>query len=393
MQGVRAKIDYELKHHSSLSKIFRVLASCLMRLWGVFVKTDDKMVLFSALGRRYNDSPKAIYEYMISLPSFKDYRLVWALEDMDTEIPGHPMKVKADSVRYFWLSLKAHYWITSVNIERSLRYKKKNCIYLNTWHGVSLNAVGNGVPGRNDFDFSHLNFFCYESEWNKRLLMQSFNAPEHIMLASGLPRNDALYHVTDSRILELKHQLGLPLDKKIILYAPTWRDSDDQGKTYSLKPPIHLEKWEEKLKSDYVLLFRTHHYTTQLLGVEFNAFVRDFSSYPTINDLFMVSDILISDYSSCITDFSILERPVICFAYDYDTYAVRRGVNIDFRTEMPGGIQTTEDEVIERILTMNVEEECQKTREMLKNKFTYIGGHATEICVEKVFKMKNTTHS
>ena len=85
--------------------------------------------------------------------------------------------------------------------------------------------------------------------------------------------------------------------------------------------------------------------------------------------------------------------PVICFAYDYDTYAVRRGVNIDFRTEMPGGIQTTEDEVIERILTMNVEEECQKTREMLKNKFTYIGGHATEICVEKVFKIKNTTHS
>jgi CDP-glycerol glycerophosphotransferase len=60
---------------------------------------------------------------------------------------------------------------------------------------------------------------------------------------------------------------------------------------------------------------------------------------------------------------------------------------------MPGGIQTTEDEVIERILTMNVEEECQKTREMLKNKFTYIGGHATEICVEKVFKIKNTTHS
>ena len=104
----------------------------------------------------------------------------------------------------------------------------------------------------------------------------------------------------------------------------------------------------------------------------------------------MVSDILISDYSSCITDFSILERPVICFAYDYETYAVQRGVNIDFRKEMPGGIQETEDEVIDRILTMNVEEECRKTREMLKNKFTYIGGHATEICVEKVFNIKKT---
>jgi CDP-glycerol glycerophosphotransferase len=191
----------------------------------------------------------------------------------------------------------------------------------------------------------------------------------------------------------LKRQLGLPMDKKIILYAPTWRDSDDQGKTYSLKPPIHLDMWEKKLKDNYVLLFRTHHYTTRLLGVQFNDFVRDFSSYSVINDLFMVSDILISDYSSCITDFSILERPVICFAYDYETYAVRRGVNIDFRKEMPGGIQETEDEVIDRILHMNVEEECRKTREMLKNKFTYIGGHATEICVEKVFNIKKTVQS
>jgi hypothetical protein len=69
-----------------------------MRCWGLFVKTDDKMVLFSALGRRYNDSPKAIYEYMIQQPRFKGYRMVWALEDLNTEIPGNPMKVKADSL-------------------------------------------------------------------------------------------------------------------------------------------------------------------------------------------------------------------------------------------------------------------------------------------------------
>lgn len=389
MQGLRAKIDYELKHHSWILKMFRLLASTVMRFWGMFVKTDPKMVLFSALGRQYNDSPKAIYEAMLRQSRFKDYRFVWALENLDTEIPGHPIRVKADSFQYFKTSLKARYWITSVNIERSLRYKKKDCIYLNTWHGVSLNAVGNGVPGRDDFDFSHLNYFCYESEWNKRLLMQSFKVPKHLMLASGLPRNDALYHVTDTKILALKQQLGLPLDKKIILYAPTWRDSDDQGKTYSLKPPIHLDKWEERLGDHYILLFRTHHYTTRLLGVQFNDFVRDVSNYPSINDLFIVSDLLISDYSSCITDYSILERPVVCFAYDYDAYSKQRGINIDFRTEMPAGIQKTEDEVLDHILNMDEAEECRKTREMLKNRFTYIGGHATEICINAVFGKEN----
>lgn len=389
MQGLRAKIDYELKHHSWILKMFRLLASTVMRFWGMFVKTDPKMVLFSALGRQYNDSPKAIYEAMLRQSRFKDFQFVWALENLDTEIPGHPIRVKADSFQYFKTSLKARYWITSVNIERSLRYKKKDCIYLNTWHGVSLNAVGNGVPGRDDFDFSHLNYFCYESEWNKRLLMQSFKVPEHLMLASGLPRNDALYHVTDTKIMEVKQQLGLPLDKKIILYAPTWRDSDDQGKTYSLKPPIHLDKWEERLGEHYILLFRTHHYTTRLLGVQFNDFVRDVSNYPSINDLFIVSDLLISDYSSCITDYSILERPVVCFAYDYDAYSKQRGINIDFRTEMPAGIQKTEDEVLDHILNMDEAEECRKTREMLKNRFTYIGGHATEICINAVFGKEN----
>jgi CDP-glycerol glycerophosphotransferase len=389
MQGLRAKIDYELKHHSWILKMFRLLASTVMRFWGMFVKTDPKMVLFSALGRQYNDSPKAIYEAMLRQSRFKDFQFVWALENLDTEIPGHPIRVKADSFQYFRTSLKARYWITSVNIERSLRYKKKDCIYLNTWHGVSLNAVGNGVPGRDDFDFSHLNYFCYESEWNKRLLMQSFKVPEHLMLASGLPRNDALYHVTDTKIMEVKQQLGLPLDKKIILYAPTWRDSDDQGKTYSLKPPIHLDKWEERLGDHYILLFRTHHYTTRLLGVQFNDFVRDVSNYPSINDLFIVSDLLISDYSSCITDYSILERPVVCFAYDYDAYSKQRGINIDFRTEMPAGIQKTEDEVLDHILNMDEAEECRKTREMLKNRFTYIGGHATEICINAVFGKEN----
>ena len=111
MQGFRAKIDYELKHHSWILRLFRILASSAMRCWGMFVKTDDKMVLFSALGRRYNDSPKAIYEYMITQARFKGYKFVWTLEDLDSEIPGNPTKVKADSFQYFKTTLKARYWI------------------------------------------------------------------------------------------------------------------------------------------------------------------------------------------------------------------------------------------------------------------------------------------
>ena len=388
MHGFRARLDYVLKHNNTIYRIFNAVVSAFMRIWGLFVRMDDKMVLFSAHSRKYNDSPKAIYERMLASGLFSDYTLVWALEDLDSDIPGAPVKVKSDSISYFRYSLKAKYWITCVNIERSLHYKKKGCLYLNTWHGLSINYCGNAVPGRKDFDFGAVDYMCYESEYHKQILIRDFLAREAAMIPTGLPRNDVLYDTSEDEILSIKKRLGLPLDKKIILYAPTWRDSTDNGATYAIKPPINVEYWEEQLKDDYIVLLRTHAYTNKLLGIEFDDFILDYTSYPVINDLFKVSDILVSDYSSCIADFSILERPIVCFAYDYETYRVHRGLYLDLEKDMPGGVNRTEEEVIARIRNMNYGEECLKTKHMIKDRLTYIGGHATEICIEKMFGVK-----
>lgn len=385
MHGLRARLDYLLKHNRFVNKAFRSTMSTLMKTWGLFIPMNKKMILFSGHGRKYNDSPRAIYEYMILHEKYKDYIYIWALEDPDnTDIPGPAIKIKADTAKYFKTSLQAKYWITCVNIERSLRYKKKDCIYLNTWHGTAFNTIGNEASGRNDYDFSHINYFCYESEFQKYHCMKGFKTREEAMIPTGYPRNDTLYNVSDSEIIKLKKELGLPIDKRIILYAPTWRDSYDKGATYAIKPPINLEKWEKRLKDDYIILFRTHAYTNTLLGVNFSDFIRDFSSYPNVNDLFKVADILISDYSSCVTDYCILERPIICFAYDFEEYKAGRGLNIDFEKEMPSGIKKNEDEVINQILNMNYAEECHKTK-LLKEKYTNIGGNATELCVNYLF--------
>lgn len=391
MHGLRARLDYVLKHNTLVNKFFRNTLSGVMKIWGVFIPMDEKMILFSAHSRKYNDSPRAIYEFMIAHDEFKDYTYVWALEEPDNvNIPGPAIKIKADTIEYFKTSLKAKYWITCVNIERSLKYKKKNCIYLNTWHGTAFNTIGNEASGRNDYDFSHINYFCYESEFQKYHCMKGFKTKEESMIPTGYPRNDTLYNVSIDEITHLKMKLGLPIDKKIILYAPTWRDSYDRGATYAIKPPIDLEKWERMLNGEYIVLFRTHAYTNTLLGVRFNNFIRDFSLYPDVNDLFKVADILISDYSSCVTDYCILERPIICFAYDYEEYKAGRGLNIDFEKEMPSGIKRTEDEVLDQILNMNYYDECLKTKH-LKGKYTNIGGNATKLCIEYLFGKKELT--
>ena len=389
MHGFRARLDYLLKHNEIVNTCFRKTLSGVMRVWGVFVPMDDKMIIFSGHSRKYNDSPRAIYEYMISRAQYSVFKYIWALEDPENvEIPGPAIKIKADTREYFRYTLKAKYWITCVNIERSLKYKKKNCIYLNTWHGVAFNCIGNAAGGRKDYDFSHIDYFCYESDYQKTIFKRDFNVKEEALIPTGLPRNDVLYHVTEQEVCGLKKKLGLPADKKVIMYAPTWRDSYDKGASYAIRPPMDLKKWKDKLQDDFVLLFRTHAYTTKLIGVEFDDFCLDFTSYPVINDLYKVSDILISDYSACIADYSILERPVICFAYDYDEYKKARGLYIDFAKEMPNGILDTEDKVIDHILTMNYQQECEKTRDMVKKRFTYLGGHATEMCVEKMFNLQ-----
>ena len=108
MHGFRARLDYWLKHNYAFYKLFNVTASACMKVWGWFVPIDEKMIIFSGHSRKYNDSPRTIYEYMYGKPQFKDYKYVWALEDPENvDVPGPAIKVKADTPAYFKLTLKA----------------------------------------------------------------------------------------------------------------------------------------------------------------------------------------------------------------------------------------------------------------------------------------------
>lgn len=384
MHGFRARLDYILKHNYWFNKCFSSSVSLALKTLGLFIRTDERLVIFSAISRKYNDSPRALYEYMMAHPvHYGQYRCVWALEDPDNEeIPGSPQKVKADTVAYFMMTLRAKYWITSVNIERGLHYKKRKCHYLNTWHGTPFKHVGNDAGGRSGYDFSNVDYFCYASEYEKCIFRRAFRVRNESMIPTGLPRNDELYHTTSEEIEAIKRRLGLPLEKKVVLYAPTWRDSVDNGKTYAIAPPIDAARWELELGGEYTILFRMHAYTTTLLGLQFNETLRDFSSYSSVNELFKVADILISDYSASMADYAILERPIICFTYDYEQYRKERGLYVDFEKDIPSGVLKTEEEVIHYLKTMDYGKECEKTRTMIKEKLITFGGNATRQCLE-----------
>lgn len=382
---MRQRLIYILKHNAAIQAIYRVVMSFVFRVMGLFIKTDEKLVLFvSFMGLNFNDSPKAIYDYMQIHPEYKGYRCVWAFED-PSKFPNLET-VKIDTPAYFRTALKAKYWITNTNIERGLRFKKKDQKYLNTWHGIALKYIGNDVAGRNDFNFDTVDHLCVCGDYDERVYKSAFRAKKSSYLRVGLPRNEELWNVTDEKKAEMRRKLGIPADKKVILYAPTWRESTDGGKSYEIKPPIHFDEWKKELGDEYVVLFRAHHQTTKVLGVQYNEFVREASSYPAVNDLMIAADILITDYSAIAFDYSILCRPIFCYAYDYDTYLAERGTYFQIDEKYPNKSCRTEEELLARIKGIDYEAECANTRRF-RDEFIQYGFGATEACVKAEFEI------
>lgn len=378
------RIDYILKHNRFIYSTYRCVFSLLFRFIGLFIRQDDKMILFSGLGKRFNDSPKAIYLYLVEKGLDKEYNCVWAIDDPEKyDIPGKHDVVITDSLKYFITSLKAKYWCCCVNIERGLHFKKKQTRFLHTWHGASINLCGNAVGFRKDFDFTDVDFMCISGEYERGFVIRDFNVRDESIILTGLPRNDRLYATTPKEIEAIRDNLDIPASKKVILYAPTWRDSQDGGQHYSLVPPIDWEKWADALRNDYVVLVRTHPNTTERMNVKFGECIRDFSNYPDINDLLLVADFLISDYSSTIMDYCILDRPIICFGYDYEEYNKNRGFYFDLKESLPSGVKETEDEVLDYILNSDYNLECEKTK-AFHQAHIEAGGNATVSCVNRL---------
>ena len=139
------------------------------------------------------------------------------------EVPGAE-KVKIDTLSYFKTALRAKVWITNVNIERGLHFKKKSQIYLNSWHGTGPKASGNAVKGRNDYDFSYVDIICVDGQHTRNQMINDYNACEENLIFSGRPREDELYTFNDTTTDRVRTALNIPIGKKILLYMPTWRE-------------------------------------------------------------------------------------------------------------------------------------------------------------------------
>lgn len=377
------KLKYALKHNAFILNFYRLVMSVVFRLIGVFIRQDDYLILFSSFGgKKYNDSPRVLFEIMRDDERFKRYCFVWAFERPEDFAIEGAQSIKIDTWQYFKTALKARVWITSVNIERGLHFKKKKTIYINTWHGAGTKKIGNACSERNDYDFSNVDIMLVQSEFEKEIFLRDFNCNPKAIRTVGFPRNDELFEIDGEKCKKLKQQFNIPLDKKVILYAPTWRDSKNGGISYDFVPPINMSKWREELSDEYVLLFRMHAFTTKF-DITYDEFARNVSGYDNLNHILAISDIVITDYSTIVYDCAVAKKPFICFGFDYETYKEERGFYYDLNDEYPGGVLKTEDEVLDRIAELS----NGKDKELFaafRNKYIRAGGNASKSVIDEL---------
>ena len=373
------KLKYILKHNVVVLLIYRFVMSAIFRFIGLFVRTDEKLVLLSSYGGdKYNDSPKVLFESLKEDERFADFKYVWAFVEPDSFDIDGAEKVKIDTIKYFITALKAKIWITNVNIERGLHFKKKNTIYLNTWHGTGPKKSGNAIRGRKDFDFSNVDILCCDGEYSKTHYITYFKAKESSMLWCGRPREDELFTLLSEDKCRIRHDLKIQQDKKVILYMPTWRD-------YKHSLP-NFQIWHEMLGNEYVVLCRLHHFENIQRIDDFKDFLIDVTNYDDVNELYFASDILVSDYSSAFFDFGLLEKPFFCFADDYRQYCRTNGLFIDIKKEFPHGVIEDDQTLLNMIKNMDYEKECLIAKEYIKRYVSH-GKDATRCCINRIYEL------
>lgn len=383
---LKSRLKAVLKRFRFLYKLYYYVMTLFVNVLKLFVSTDEKLILFVSFGgRRCTDSPKAMYDYMLNDPRFNDYKLVWGV--LDPEIfPSIENKVKLDTLHYYIVSLKARCWITNVLIERGLGYTGKNTFYLYTGHGSPIKKCGVDENNNNHYHTAAKSLFdasLAQSEFEKKKRSRLMCLSEDKVYLTGAPTNDILANYDDTYRTSIRLDLGIKDGKKAILYAPTFREYRNVG-TFDT-PDVNFEKWHHLLGPDYVILYRAHP-IAMTDNMTNNDWFIDVTKYNSIEPLMIASDILVSDYSGLIPDYSIMHKPIYLWTYDYEQYEEARGLYFDIRKVLP--YAEREEELLQMIKDGYTDTQKEAIIKF-QQKYATVYGSATENAVDLIYRNIN----
>jgi CDP-glycerol glycerophosphotransferase len=370
-----------------LNKIRVIITRVFLRFFWVFKIDNNKILFMSFNGLQYSDSPKSISNNI--LEKNKKIKQVWAFNDKDKFLNLEKKGIiisNTNSLNFIFHILTSKVIIVNDFIYTFLPIRKSQ-ILLNTWHGGgSFKTVGMTSKSWTGYDLFFFKihrkmtntFVSSSSYFNDTVLKRSFLYSGNV-LECGMPRNDVFFKNDPDISIKVKKHFGIEKNKKIVLYAPTHRNIATASDFLSNKKNVIniencLKALNKKFNGDFCFLFRAHHIISfdNLNGTSFNA-----TNYPDMQELLYTADVLLTDYSSCMWDFSLMNKPSFVFATDLSKYINERDFFMDIY-DWPFPIAKDNDELTLNILNFDNNKFKIKINKYLNDLGTFEAGSATQ---------------
>ncbi len=331
--------------------------SLIFYVMRVFPVNENKVVIDSYGGKGYGDNGKYIAEKILEMNSFID--VVWLCDNLNERMPEGIRTVKFFGIKSIYEQSTAKFWIDNRRKPGYVR-KRISQIYINTWHaGIALkriekdaqNTLTNYYIRCAKHDSSMVDYFLSDSEWTTNLYKDAFWYTGDIWKI-GLPRQDVLVHSPPEQKQHLKNKLGIKRDVNIVLYAPTFRNGSDeyQLQCYNIDWNKTLEAFRIRFGGEWIGAIRLHPNISRLskkMAISEN--IIDVTNYPDMQELSVISDCIISDYSSSIIDCCPTGKLGFIFAVDISEYQRDRNFYFDLR-ELPFPIAESNEELVHNII-------------------------------------------
>ncbi|MET9297065.1 bifunctional glycosyltransferase family 2 protein/CDP-glycerol:glycerophosphate glycerophosphotransferase [Streptomyces sp. NPDC003077] len=357
----------------------------------------DAVLYISYNGKQYSDSPKAIHEELLRRGAKVEH--LWLVRDGQVELPDTVQKVRFQSTEWYEALARCRYIVTNAHLPHWVE-RREGQVIVQTWHGTMLKRIGLDIEAPKFDPKYHERLRIEAKNWSMLVSSNRFSTPilkramafDGPIVETGYPRNDYLYAPDrEARAQEVRRKLGLPEGKKVVLYAPTWRDdiSHRLGQ-FRFDLRLDLEDAERRLGADHVLLVRRHSNIVDSIPGAGGGFVFDVSEYPDIADLYLAADMMITDYSSVMFDYAHLRRPMLFFTYDLEHYRdTLRGFYFDFEKDAPGPLIRTSEELIDAIADIDaVSARYQEQYDRFHHNFCDLDdGHASARVADLMFDM------
>ena len=350
----------------------------------------------SYLGEQATDSALALHKELRR--RYPDMKLYWGVVDASVSLPEGAIPVITYTRDWYEKISRAEYLVNNIYFF-SWFIKRPFQTYLQTWHGTPLKKIGHSYwvdrqrppvwINRMDRQAAGWDFLVAPNEFCEEKFAEEFRY-EGKVLQSGYPRNDVLTATPNQDVQAIRRRIGIEPEKKVLLYAPTWRDNKSaQAWVADFVALLDLQRLSRELGEEYVILVRGHGHNARAGStVSSRGQVVDVTFYPEINDLYLVADLAITDYSSVMFDFAITKKPLLFFVPDLAEYADGvRGFYFDYEALVPGPVLQNQDEVageIRKLLSPGWEPN-DRYRDFLARFAAWEDGNASQRVVDAVW--------